>query len=50
MSPILIVEDNEKNLKLVRDMLQAKGHATLEATTGEDGRAPRAASTSPTSS
>jgi two-component system cell cycle response regulator DivK len=37
MSLILIVEDNEKNLKLTRDVLQAKGHATLEATTGEDG-------------
>ena len=37
MSLILIVEDNDKNLKLVRDVLQVKGHATLEATTGEDG-------------
>jgi len=37
MSLILIIEDNEKNLKLVRDVLQVKGHATLEATTGEDG-------------
>jgi two-component system cell cycle response regulator DivK len=37
MSTILIVEDNEKNLKLVRDVLQVKGHATLEATTAEDG-------------
>ena len=34
---ILIVEDNEKNLKLVRDVLQVKGYATLEAVTGEDG-------------
>jgi two-component system, cell cycle response regulator DivK len=34
---ILIVEDNEKNLKLVRDVLQYKGYQTLEATTGEDG-------------
>jgi two-component system cell cycle response regulator DivK len=34
---ILIVEDNEKNMKLVRDVLQAKGYATLEAVTGEDG-------------
>ena len=31
MSVILIVEDNEKNMKLVRDILQHKGHATLEA-------------------
>jgi len=36
MSLILIVEDNEKNLKLVRDVLQVKGYATLEAGTGED--------------
>ena len=34
---ILIVEDNEKNLKLVRDVLQFKGYQTIEATTGEDG-------------
>ena len=37
MSLILIVEDNEKNMKLVRDVLQAKGYATVEAVTGEDG-------------
>ncbi len=37
MSLILIVEDNEKNLKLVRDVLQVKGHATLEAGTAEEG-------------
>ncbi len=37
MSLILIVEDNEKNLKLVRDVLQAKGHETIEAGNGEDG-------------
>ena len=37
MKTILIVEDNEKNMKLVRDVLQAKGYATLEAVTGEDG-------------
>jgi len=34
---ILIVEDNEKNLKLVRDVLQFKGYRTLEAETAEDG-------------
>jgi len=34
---ILIVEDNEKNLKLVRDVLQYKGYQTIEAATGEDG-------------
>ena len=37
MSPILIVEDNEKNLKLVRDVLQAKGYATIQAGTAEEG-------------
>ena len=37
MSTILIVEDNEKNLKLVRDVLQVKGYQTLEAGTAEDG-------------
>jgi two-component system, cell cycle response regulator DivK len=34
---ILIVEDNPKNLKLVRDTLQVKGYQTLEAETGEEG-------------
>ena len=33
---VLVVEDNEKNMKLVRDVLQATGYSTLEATTGED--------------
>jgi len=37
MSVILIVEDNEKNMKLVRDVLQAKGYTTIEAVTGEEG-------------
>jgi two-component system cell cycle response regulator DivK len=37
MSLILIVEDNEKNLKLVRDVLQVKGFATIEAGTAEEG-------------
>lgn len=37
MSTILIVEDNEKNMKLVRDVLRVKGYQTLEAGTGEDG-------------
>jgi two-component system cell cycle response regulator DivK len=37
MSLVLIVEDNEKNLKLVRDVLQAKGYATIEAGTAEEG-------------
>lgn len=37
MSLVLIVEDNPRNMKLVRDVLQVKGHETLEATTAEDG-------------
>jgi two-component system cell cycle response regulator DivK len=37
MNTILIVEDNEKNMKLARDVLQARGYATLEAVTGEEG-------------
>ena len=37
MSTVLIVEDNEKNMKLARDVLQAKGYQTLEAETGEEG-------------
>src|ERR671931_1719220 len=37
MSTVLIVEDNDKNMKLARDVLQAKGYQTLEALTGEDG-------------
>jgi two-component system, cell cycle response regulator DivK len=31
---ILVVEDNEKNMKLFRDVLAANGYHTLEATTG----------------
>ena len=37
MSLVLIVEDNEKNMKLARDILQAKGYETVEAVTGEEG-------------
>ena len=37
MKIILIVEDNDKNMKLARDVLQAKGYATLEAVNGLDG-------------
>ena len=33
---ILVVEDNEKNMKLIRDVLQVKGYHPLEATSGED--------------
>jgi CheY-like chemotaxis protein len=34
---ILIVEDNPKNLKLLRDTLQVKGYQTIETETGEEG-------------
>ena len=34
---ILITEDNEKNRKLIRDLLQAKGYQTIESETAEDG-------------
>ena len=34
---ILIVEDNEKNLKLARDVLQFKSYRTLEARTAAEG-------------
>ena len=34
---ILIVEDNEKNRKLARDILQVKGYRTIEAETAEAG-------------
>ena len=37
MSLVLIIEDNEKNMKLARDVLQAKGYQTAEAVTGEEG-------------
>ena len=37
MTLVLIVEDNERNLKLVRDVLQVKGFTTIEAGTAEDG-------------
>ncbi|HET6656286.1 MAG TPA: response regulator [Gaiellaceae bacterium] len=33
---VLVVEDNEKNMKLFRDVLLAAGYRTLEATTGEE--------------
>jgi two-component system cell cycle response regulator DivK len=33
---ILVVEDNQKNMKLLRDVLQATGYRTLEASTGEE--------------
>lgn len=31
---VLVVEDNDKNMRLFRDVLLATGHRTLEATTG----------------
>lgn len=34
---ILVVEDNEKNLKLARDLLTFNGYQVLEATTAEEG-------------
>ena len=34
---ILVVEDNDKNRKLVRDVLTFKGYAIIEAETGEEG-------------
>ncbi len=43
MTTVLIVEDNPRNLKLVRDVLGHAGYETLEAPT------PRPASRSPAS-
>jgi len=34
---ILIIEDNEKNRKLARDVLQVKGYRTIETETAEEG-------------
>ena len=34
---ILVVEDNPKNMKLIRDVLQFKGFDILEAQSGEEG-------------
>ena len=34
---VLIVEDNEKNRKLARDVLQARGYRTIETDNAEDG-------------
>ena len=34
---VLIVEDNEKNMKLARDLLRFHGFETIEATNAEDG-------------
>ena len=34
---VLVVEDNPKNLKLLRDVLDHSGYRVVAATTGEDG-------------
>src|SRR5690242_10269054 len=34
---ILIIEDNEKNRKLCRDVLNVKGYKTIESETAEEG-------------
>jgi len=34
---VLIVEDNDKNRKLIRDLLQAKGYQTIETDSAEEG-------------
>jgi len=34
---ILVVEDNDKNLKLIRDVLQFAGYAVVSAGSGEEG-------------
>jgi len=39
MTVILIIEDNPRNLKLARDLLDHAGYRTLEATSAEDGLA-----------
>ena len=35
-SPVLVVEDNEKNMKLFRDVLTARGYQPVEARSGEE--------------
>jgi two-component system, cell cycle response regulator DivK len=40
---VLVVEDNEKNMKLFREVLQATGYTALEASSGEDALALAAA-------
>ena len=34
---IMIVEDNERNIKLLRDLLGAHGYRTIEARSGRGG-------------
>ena len=43
---ILIVEDNDRNRKLVRDLLQFKGYRTIDAETARGGH-PAGAGTPP---
>jgi len=40
---ILIVEDNENNKKLLRDVLRHRGYRVAEAASAEEGNAPAAA-------
>jgi len=37
MAKILIIEDNHLNLELASDLLEARGHEVLRATTAEEG-------------
>lgn len=37
MKRVLVIEDNAKNMKLFRDLLQFAGYDTLEAMTGREG-------------
>jgi CheY-like chemotaxis protein len=37
MKLVLIIEDNEKNMKLARDVLQVRGYETTRGVTGEEG-------------
>lgn len=37
MAKILVVEDNELNLKLMRDILESQGHVVRTATDGQKG-------------
>lgn len=34
---VLVVEDNERNLKLLRDLLEVKGYLVVTATSAEEG-------------
>ena len=45
---VLIVDDNEQNAKLARDVLQAAGFRTIEAETGAEALGARARRDRPT--